>query len=330
MAKSPNQKLKLGETAQILAAIGFQMDRMSPRRRERICMALLAAAGLTPGSDWADSKHWEGEGSWSLRSREVLAFWNEHYGENLASSSYDDVVRKDLVHLIEAGVVEAAAGQPEANQNTPTRSYAVRPAASGLLNRFGEDDWENEVRDFVERHGLYGEKLYRPREKKGTQVRFPDGQTVQLADGPHNELQRRIVEDFLPQFASAPEILYLADSDDKSLHFDREALQELGFALTDDHETLPDVLAYDRKNNWLFVIEAAHSSNPITQVRHLALERMASNCSVPVVYVTAFGDRAKLREFLGEISWETEVWLAEDPTHLIHFDGDKFLGPHDS
>ena len=35
-----------------------------------------------------------------------------------------------------------------------------------------------------------------------------------------------------------------------------------------------------------------------------------------------------LSVYLGEISWETDVWLADSPTHLIHFDGEKYLDPH--
>lgn len=35
-----------------------------------------------------------------------------------------------------------------------------------------------------------------------------------------------------------------------------------------------------------------------------------------------------MTEYLDDISWETHVWLAENPTHLMHFDREKFLGPY--
>ena len=49
-----------------------------------------------------------------------------------------------------------------------------------------------------------------------------------------------------------------------------------------------------------------------------------------MIFVTAFPDRALMSKYLPDISWETEVWRADSPTHLIHFNGDRFLGPHES
>jgi type II restriction enzyme len=122
-------------------------------------------------------------------------------------------------------------------------------------------------------------------------------------------------------------VLYVGDTEQKILHIEHEALQKLGF-FEIAHDALPDVVAYDPKRKWIILVEAVHSSNPISSVRHLMLERMTAQCSAPCVYVSAFRDRASLREWLLEISWETEVWLADTPDHLIHFNGDKFLGPH--
>jgi hypothetical protein len=39
--------------------------------------------------------------------------------------------------------------------------------------------------------------------------------------------------------------------------------------------------------------------------------------------------RAVMTRYLGEIAWETEVWVADAPSHLIHFDGARFLGPYE-
>jgi hypothetical protein len=36
-----------------------------------------------------------------------------------------------------------------------------------------------------------------------------------------------------------------------------------------------------------------------------------------------------MSRYLGEIAWETEVWVADAPSHLIHFNGERFLGPYD-
>lgn len=106
-----------------------------------------------------------------------------------------------------------------------------------------------------------------------------------------------------------------------------QVLLELGFFQL-EHDLLPDIVAYDRRRNWLFLIEAVHSSNPISQLRHLSLEELTKNCTAPRIYVSALRNRASLREWILEISWETEVWLVDSPDHLIHFDGESFLGPY--
>jgi len=42
--------------------------------------------------------------------------------------------------------------------------------------------------------------------------------------------------------------------------------------------------------------------------------------------VTAFPNRSIMARYLGDIAWETEVWVADAPSHLIHFNGERFLG----
>ena len=84
---------------------------------------------------------------------------------------------------------------------------------------------------------------------------------------------------------------------------------------------------YDEIRNWLFLIEAVTSHGPVSSKRHFELEEMLKECLAARVYVSAFPDFATFKSFLTEIAWETEVWLAEIPGHLIHFNGDRFLGP---
>ena len=91
---------------------------------------------------------------------------------------------------------------------------------------------------------------------------------------------------------------------------------------------LPDVLAYDEEQKWLFVIEAVHSSNPIDQLRHLALRRLTEHATVGCIFVSAFMDMTAFARFSKTISWETEVWIVDQPDHMIHFDGGQFLGPY--
>ncbi len=320
---------KKDESQEILRAIGVPLDDMTRRRCERIALALLAVANVRPDTPWAEAAVYSGQESWALLTREIITFWNKNYGENISSGSYDDVRRKDLIVLVEAGVVIRSAHDPNASTNNPTRRYAISQDAGDVLRTFGTAQWPKAVSDFVASHGNLNDRLERIRTRETVPVTLPDGKALQLSPGAHNELQRAIVEKFLPWFVPGAEVLYVGDSSNKILHIEEDRLSELGFFEL-SHDALPDVVAYDPKREWLFLIEAVHSSNPISKLRHLMLERMTAKCTVPRVYVSVFQNRESLRNWLLEISWETEVWLVDVPDHMIHFNGDKFFGPHEA
>ena len=56
---------------------------------------------------------------------------------------------------------------------------------------------------------------------------------------------------------------------------------------------------------------------------------MFKAANVGLVFVTALLTRRAMTKYLGEIAWETEVWVADAPSHIIHFNGERFLGPYD-
>jgi hypothetical protein len=117
-----------------------------------------------------------------------------------------------------------------------------------------------------------------------------------------------------------------SDAAKKHLPIDTERLAALGVTVT-EHDKLPDVVLHDTKRNWLFLIEAVISHGPMTPKRVVELQAMFAQCKAACVYVTAFPSCAEFRKHLRNIAWETEVWIAEIPDHLIHFNGDRFLGP---
>jgi type II restriction enzyme len=118
----------------------------------------------------------------------------------------------------------------------------------------------------------------------------------------------------------------LGDTAKKNLYLDTVSLGKLGIPIT-DHDKLPDVVLYDEMRSWLFLIEAVTSHGPVTPKRVIELDAMFAECKIGRVYVTAFPDFAEFRKHLRTIAWETEVWLVEMPDHMIHFNGDRFLGP---
>lgn len=94
------------------------------------------------------------------------------------------------------------------------------------------------------------------------------------------------------------------------------------------HGKIPDVILYHTQENWLVLIEAVTSHGPINAKRLGELRHLFQNAIVGIVFVTAFLDKKTMGQYLNDISWETDVWIAESPSHLIHFDGERFLGPY--
>jgi len=318
---------RVKEALELLGKIGIPVDGMSPRRQRRVALALLALANMKPDTRWSDASVFEGADSWKLSTRETINFWNKNWGEKISPGSYDDVRRRDFLYLKTAGLILASAGNPGASTNNPTRRYGINPDAASVLRGFGTTAGDKASAYFIKEHGSLKERLARERQQAGVAARLPDGTLLELSAGAHNHLQKAIVEEFVPHFVKKPEILYIGDTAKKSLHIKAEELRKLGFKDL-AHDMLPDIVVYDAERNWLFLIEAVHSSNPISALRHVALEQFTVECTAPRVYVSVFENRASLRKWIADISWETEVWLVESPGHLIHFDGDKFLGPY--
>jgi adenine-specific DNA-methyltransferase len=59
------------------------------------------------------------------------------------------------------------------------------------------------------------------------------------------------------------------------------------------------------------------------------LRKLAETSGKKAIFISAFMDRRSFAKFSGKIGWETEVWIATDPAHMIHFDGEKYLSPYD-
>jgi len=139
----------------------------------------------------------------------------------------------------------------------------------------------------------------------------------------------RVLSGFLPRWGHSAFPLFVRGENHLRKGGVLDALSRLGLSCVDRWE-LPDIIAYSEMKNWLFLIEAVHSSGPISPVRLLELQRLTVACTADIVYVTAFLNRDAFRKFAPEIAWETEVWIADAPDHLVHFDGAKFLGPYKS
>lgn len=321
MGRRSRLEILVEDTLKILALTGIPTLDLTSRRRVCMAKAFLAVAGMKTGSNWT-----EASSDNRLRSRDVIRWMNEFLGESISSGSYDDIRRKHLYLPVEAGLVVKSAGNVNAATNDGTRSYALSPETAELLRSFGTKQWPSQLETFLAGREALADTLKKSRLQSRIAISIG---TKELLFGPgeHNELQKKIIEEFLPCFGHGAEVLYVGDTEDKLAYVDQLRLLQLGFFEL-SHDKLPDVLAYSASKNWLYLIEAVHSANPITELRKRALERLTATCTAEIVYVTAFLTRESFRRFAREVAWETEVWIAESVGHLIHFNGDKFLGPH--
>ncbi len=309
----------------ILQDLGVPLENLTERRKEKMAKAFLAVAGLKPGMSWSQAK--DNDDKHQLLSRQIIAFMNAHLGEKIADSSYDDIRRKDLVLPEAASIVLKSAKNPDANTNDGTRGFALNPTAAKAIRKFGTPQWQTSVEQFMSGREALSEELNRKRSLARIPVQINSDVALTFSPGKHNILQKQVIDSFLTIFGFGATVLYVGDTTDKYLYIDKAKLEEINFFKI-SHDKLPDVVAFSSEKNWLYLIEVVTTANPITEMRRRTLLQLTAGCTADVIFITAFPDRLTYRKFAKDIAWETEVWIAESPEHMIHFNGDKFLGPY--
>jgi len=162
-------------------------------------MIFLAVADLKPKSSWTDAKFFGDGNGFGLTTREIIEFLNRHYKQKTSPGSYDDIRRKNLVYLVQAGIALRSADDPNANTNSPTRKYAISPDAAPLLNSYGGAQWDEVLSKSLKETGTLRDRLRRDRTMALVPVTLRNGKQLKLSPGPHNELQKQIIEEFLPK-----------------------------------------------------------------------------------------------------------------------------------
>lgn len=318
-------KIMIDDALNILMALGVPTKDLTIRRKTRMAKGFLSVAGLRPGMGWSETK--DNDDLHRLGSRQIISYMNTHWDEKISSGSYDDIRRQDMVLPVEAFIILNSAANPLAETNDGTRGFAINPFAAKAIRKFGTPEWDQAVKEFLLGRTTLSDQLTRIRNLARVPVLIKDDLTITFSAGDHNILQKKIIESFLPLFGHGSNVLYVGDTAKKNLYLDSYGLKNINFFEL-AHEKLPDVVAYSAEKNWLYLIEAVTTANPITELRRSILIRSAINCTADLIFVTAFLDRNTYRKFSRDIAWETEVWIADAPEHMIHFNGDKFLGPH--
>lgn len=307
----------------VFQLIGIPVDN-TDRKLERMAKACLAVGKIK--KDFSEACSFE---DGFTRTRDIIAFENEYLGEDISSGSYDDIRRQDLKLLVEAGIIVNSSSTEEQATNNPSRGYGLSTSFANLLHSFGSSRWEILLNEFRKETKSLKEELERRRDLQKVPVTLPNGKTIVLSYGEHNNLQKAIIEVFLPLFGFGAEVLYVGDTKDKFLHLEKAELEKIKF-FTLEHEELPDVVAYSREKNLLYLIEAYHSTGEWDEIRVRKVKRKLeeSGCTANIIFFTAFENKNIFKQKAKDIAWETEVWIADSPEHLVHFNGYKFLELH--
>lgn len=307
----------------VFQLIGIPVDN-TDRKLERMAKACLAVGKIK--KDFSEACSFE---DGFTRTRDIIAFENEYLGEDISSGSYDDIRRQDLKLLVEAGIIVNSSSTEEQATNNPSRGYGLSTSFANLLHSFGSSRWEILLNEFRKETKSLKEELERRRDLQKVPVTLPNGKTIVLSYEEHNNLQKAIIEVFLPLFGFGAEVLYVGDTKDKFLHLEKAELEKIKF-FTLEHEELPDVVAYSREKNLLYLIEAYHSTGEWDEIRVRKVKRKLeeSGCTANIIFFTAFENKNIFKQKAKDIAWETEVWIADSPEHLVHFNGYKFLELH--
>ncbi len=316
---------KIEEAKIILKALGL------PKRQQndRSALTLLALCGLKEIDSWSKAKavcmSVMGNKE-NAKYQGIMRFIAEHYNKKYAENSRETFRRQTLHQFVQAGIVIHNPENPNLPTNSKDNHYQLSPEALNVIKTFNTKKWNKESKHFKENVGLLRDKYLKKRELQKTPIILKGGKELVFSPGKHNEVQIAIIEEFAPRFAPGSDLLYVGDTAKKDLYMDKVILGRLGVPI-DEHSKLPDVVLYDRKKNWLFLIEAVTSHGPVSPKRLVEMEKLLENCKAGKIYVTAFPDIKEFKKHTTNLAWETEVWVASFPDHMIHFNGDRFMGP---
>ena len=309
---------KITEAQEILKALGLP----AAQQNEMSALVLLALCSIKEDTPWAKAKR-----ASQRITKEIMAFVNDNYkAESPYAPNTRETFRRQVLHqFVQASVVNYNPDDPTLPVNSPKAHYAITPEALTVVQGYGKAEWKNKVEKFARETTMLREKYAAERDLH----RIPliiEGNEYYLSPGAHNEVQSAVVEEFAPRFAPGGKLLYIGDAEDKDLYVNTAGLEALKLPIT-EHSKLPDIVISDEKRGWLFLIEVVTSHGPVSAKRVVELEEFTKDCPYGIVYVTAFPNAKEFKKHVDDIAWETEVWLSDTPDHMIHFNGDRFIGP---
>ncbi len=311
-------KRRILEALAVLRALEMPPAQLN----DRTAISLLALLDLSREREWSAAQNP------MLGIRAILDFARQKLARPYAENTRESFRKYSVKQMVVAGIVLHNPDKPGREPNSSDNCYQIEPHALALFRTFGREEWAPALAAYLAKRPTLAAQLAAGREAVKLPLKAADGADIKLSPGPHSKLILSIIRDFGPIFVPGGELVYVGATGKKWDFFNAELLASLGISVG-EHGKMPDVILYSRRQKWLILVEAVTSSGPVDGIRHHELVQLFNNSQAGLVFVTAFPDKGEIfRRFVSAVAWETEVWCASDPTHLIHFNGTRFLGPY--
>ena len=310
-------KNKINEAIDILNKFGMP----AAQQNERTAYCLLSMLNMTPEKDWIHAE------SPLIGITPMMAFAREYYKKEYAPTTRETFRRFSTHQLVQAGIAVYNPDQPDRAVNSPNAVYQISPAALQVVQAYKTDSFDTLLSDFKARQSTLTDQYAHEREKSLVPVKIKENHIIQLSPGKHSQLIQNIIEQMAPRFLPNSILIYVGDTEKKWGYYDQELAGNLLFNVQ-KHGKMPDVILYVEDKQWLVLVEAVTSHGPVDSKRYIELEKLFENVTAGKVYISAFPDKKTFIHYAQDIAWETEAWISDNPSHMIHFNGDRFIGPY--
>lgn len=313
-----NKEALIKQARKLLIDLGMDKERSN----ERSAMTLLALASLDSNSEWTDAT---GD---TYTTREIMNWIRDRFGQNYAANTRETIRRFTLHQFDAGGIVEQNSDQPDRPINSPKWNYRLVPTLLPVIHAIGTPAYEDRLSFFLSNIETWKQQQDQIREMNKVPVKLPEGTKVMLSTGGQNLLIKKMVEEFCPRYAPGGRVLYIDDTD-HTYRSRQDALTEsIGIEIPERGKA-PDLIVWMEDRQWLFLMEACSTHGPIDVIRKRELLELFAPQRCKIVFVSCFPDRSVMRQYLTDLAWETEAWCASDPDHLIHLNGERFMGPYE-
>lgn len=320
MAKDKNLSainVKINEAIKVLKLLDFPREQTN----ERSALTLLALLNLKPNQKWSQAN------PTLIGITPIMEFIKENYKKEYAPNSRE-TIRRFTVHQFEQAGIVISNPDKTRPTNSPNYVYRIEENFLKLIKDFKTTSWANSLKNYLSSVKTLSSLYAQKRELQKIPLKVNEKIGIYLSAGGQNKLVEKIIKEFCEYFTPNGELIYVGDTQKKWAYFDEKLLKKLGVKIKDQHGKMPDVIVHFKNKKWLVLIEAFTSHGPINPKRKIELERIFSSSKSGIVFITAFLDKKTMVKNLADVAWETDVWVAEDPTHLVHLNGERFLGPY--